>query len=153
MGETNNLNQINEIISSIDLLSSSVESIMSDFGDINYDKSLDIKVLMNSVIDNVAKMQFANDSDKQVVRDALVTKLKPSVERLKQFYVNRKNYLSAEYDVLTMTNGLQQTVSYAEQSVPEQQGESQSQSQTEERGKVRTLVNPATQPSSHPIAA
>ena len=151
---TNQSPIIVDILTSIDLLSSSVDSIMNDFSDINYDKSLDIKVLMNSTLDNIARLQFSTDEERNVIKTALVTKLKPAVEKLKQFYINRKNYLSAEYDVLTMTGQLEQSVVQAEQNVSGQEQEnSQSQAPAQEQAKVRTLFNPATQSSSHPMAA
>jgi hypothetical protein len=149
-----NQNSIVDIITTIDLLSASVDSIMNDFGDANYDKSLDVKILMNSTLDSIAGLQFSNDEERLQIKTALVTKLKPAVEKLKQFYINRKNYLSAEYDVLTMTGQLEQSVQAAEQNVDTQdQSQEQSQSQTQEQGKVRTLFNPATRPSSYPQAA
>jgi hypothetical protein len=146
------ISDIIDIVSTIDLIVQGVQSLMHDFGDQSYDKSLDIKVLMNSVVDTIANRQFSNDQERAQVKDALQNKLKPAVNNLRQFYINRKNYLSAEYDVLTMTEALQQSTVQAEQSL-DNQDNSQSQSQSQSQGKVRTLTNPNAGPSTYPIAA
>ena len=173
-GNNQNIQSVNDILKSIDILADATNQLSQDFGDANYDKSLDIKMLFSQIIDDISKTTFNNNEERQAVRTALISKVKPAIERLKQFYINRKNYLSAEYDVLAMTEqmnqGLTQAVqavdqasvqqsanSYAmppqEQQAPVEDMNTEVNMSQEDKGRARVLYNPNMKPGSFNQAA
>ena len=172
-GNNRNGQSISDILRSIDILADATMQLSNDFGDANYDKSLDIKMLFSQLVDDISRTTFTNNQDRQAVKNALITKMKPAIERLKQFYINRKNYLSAEYDVLAMTeqmnSGLNQAiqavdsqpVQYPQEAQPsynqqlEEQPEMNMEApvEQEDRGRQRVLYNPNMKPGAYQGAA
>lgn len=142
------------IANRVNAISTESTLLGSDYGDVNYDKFLDILSRVNDLIDNIDKTTFNNSDEISQVISLLKDVLKPTMEVLRSFAIGRKNYLSAEYDERVLTGKFDEFTAKIDEQVNGLsnnllQQEAQQVEKSMEESSVDTMSNNIEMPTSN----